>query len=225
MTSPTATEPSARPTVDDCWNRIGVRGDGTCGELTQHVHCRNCPVYAHAAGDLLDVELPPDYLANWTAHVARPKPVLETARLAVVVFRIGDEWLALPSALFQEIANPGSIHSMPHRRQGGVLGLVNVRGELLACVSLRAVLHLPDAPAPAAGGRFMVIQREGHRLVCPVDELHGVARFSEQQPLPVPATLAKAAATYTLALLPWQQKTLGLLDDQLLFYTINRSLA
>ena len=178
-----------------------------------------------AARDLLDVELPADHLANWTAHVARPKPPLEAAALALVVFRIGDEWLALPSALFQEITNPSMIHSMPHRRNGVVQGLVNVRGELLACVSLRAVLNLPDPPAPPVGGRFMVMQREGHRLVCPVDALHGMARFSQHQQMPVPATLAKAAATYTLALLPWQQRTLGLLDDQLLFYTINRSLA
>ena len=178
-----------------------------------------------APRDLLDVELPDDHLANWTAHVARPKPAVEPTPLALVVFRIGDEWLALPSALFQEITNPSMIHSMPHRRNGMVQGLVNVRGELLACVSLRAVLHLPEPQAPAVGGRFMVMQREGHRLVCPVDALHGMARFSEHQRLPVPATLAKAAATYTLALLPWQHKTLGLLDDQLLFYTINRSLA
>src|SRR4029077_5730556 len=44
--------PAARPdgaammpalVVDDCWNRIGVRGDASCPELKHHVHCRNCP--------------------------------------------------------------------------------------------------------------------------------------------------------------------------------------
>ena len=34
---------------DACWRRIGVAGDRTCPELAQHVHCRNCPVYAGAA--------------------------------------------------------------------------------------------------------------------------------------------------------------------------------
>ena len=43
--------------------------------------------------------------------------------------------------------------------------------------------------------------------------------------MPVPATAAKAAATYATALLSWRQKSVGLLDPQLLFHTINRSLA
>lgn len=222
---------TARPSIDDCWNRIGVRGDSSCPELEQHIHCRNCPVYATAAVDRLDADLPADHLARWSSHVAQVKPVVEIDRQAVVVFRIGDEWLALPSLLFKEIATRGVIHSVPHRRNGVVLGLTNIRGELLACVSLREVLSLPAAKAgkrdqhQTAAGRFMVIQREGNRVVCPVDEMHGILRFHRRQQLPVPATLAKATATYTLALLPWQEKTVGLLDDQLLFYTLDRSLA
>ena len=44
--------------VDDCWNRIGIRGDQSCPKLPEYVHCRNCPVYASAARRLLD-RLPP----------------------------------------------------------------------------------------------------------------------------------------------------------------------
>ncbi|NMG76936.1 chemotaxis protein CheW [Aromatoleum diolicum] len=233
MSKPSATALDAsRPTINDCWNGIGVRGDSSCPELKKYIHCRNCPVYATAAVDLLDAELPADHLAHWTSHVAQAKPLVEIDRQAVVVFRIGDEWLALPSILFKEIANPGVIHAVPHRRNGVALGLANIRGELLACVSLREVLSLQAAKEGkrdnhhAAGERFMVIQRDGNRLVCPVDEVHGILRFHRRQQIPVPATLAKATATYTLALLPWQQESsVGLLDDQLLFYTLNRSLA
>ena len=32
--------------IDDCWNRIGVHGDKSCPLLDEHVHCRNCAVYA-----------------------------------------------------------------------------------------------------------------------------------------------------------------------------------
>src|SRR2546422_1979826 len=35
-----------------------------------------------------------------------------------------------------EVAERRVIHSLPHRRTGIVLGVVNVRGELLVCVSL-----------------------------------------------------------------------------------------
>ena len=53
---------------------------------------------------------------------------------------------------------PGSrpnrlIHSLPHRRQGIVLGLVNVRGELLICVSLARLLGIVPDPHPPSRGR------------------------------------------------------------------------
>lgn len=232
MKKPSATAPvSSRAAIDDCWNRIGVRGDASCPELKKHVHCRNCPVYAAAAVDLLDIELPADYLARWTSHVAQAKVPAETDTHSVVMFRIGDEWLALPTVLFKEIAGIGAIHRVPHRRNGVALGLTNIRGELLVCVSLREVLGLQQASARkrdkqrAADGRFLVLQHENSRVVCPVDEVHGIRRFHAREQLPVPSTLAQATATYTLALLPWQKKSVGLLDAQLLFYTINRSLA
>lgn len=222
---------SSRAAINDCWNKIGVRGDSSCPELKKYIHCRNCPVYSTAAVDLLDIDLPADHMARWTSHVAQAKVLAEIDTHAVVVFRIGNEWLALPTILFKEIASVGAIHSVPHRHNGVVLGLANIRGELLACISLRELLGLEQAGERkrdkhhAAAGRFMVLQREGSRVVCPVDEVHGIQRFNAREQTPVPATLAKATATYTLALLPWQQKSVGLLDDQLLFYTINRSFA
>jgi len=220
-----------RSVINDCWNKIGVRGDSSCTELKKYIHCRNCRVYSAAAVELLDTDLPADHMTRWTRHVAQKKALTELDTHSVVVFRIGDEWLALPTILFKEIASIGAIHSVPHQHNGVVLGLTNIRGELLVCVSLKELLGQQQASERkrdkrhAVDGRFMVIQREGGRIVCPVDEVHGVWRFNPHEQLPVPATLAKATATYTLALLPWQQKSVGLLDDQLLFYTINRSFA
>lgn len=220
-----------RAAIDDCWNRIGVRGDSSCPELEQHIHCSHCPVYSTAAADLLDTGTPSDYVDFWTQQLAQEKTLTELDTHSIVVFRIGDEWLALPTTLFKEIAGIGPIHSVPHRRNGVVLGLVNIRGELLVCVSLREVLGLAQAGERkrdkhhVTAERFMVIQHEDSRAVCPVDEVYGIRRYHPRDLMPVPATLAKAAATYTLALLSWQQKSVGLLDDQLLFYTLNRSLA
>jgi len=57
----------------DCWNKIGVSGDGTCGELVKFVHCRNCPVYSAAGAMLLDREPPAGYRKRWTEHFAIEK--------------------------------------------------------------------------------------------------------------------------------------------------------
>src|SRR5690348_1829413 len=90
--------------LKDCWNRIGVRGDSSCPELERHVHCRNCPVYSSAATRLLDAQLPAGHLEEWTAHVARRPETAAAAVQSVVIFRLGAEWLALPTGVFREVA-------------------------------------------------------------------------------------------------------------------------
>lgn len=231
MTQSTVTAMSAPTrTIQDCWNRIGVRGDRSCPELKRHVHCRNCPVYSAAATRLLDGELSADYIAAWTAHFAEEKAVDELGTDSIVIFRIGSEWLALPTRVFVEVADVRAVHSLPHRRSAVILGLTNVRGELLICVSLGTALGLetvaekPDQRR-TVHKRLLVIQSEACRLVFPVDEVCGVQRFHASELGEVPATVAGAAATYTKAILPWKGKSVGCLDEQLLFYTLNRSLA
>jgi chemotaxis-related protein WspD len=214
----------------DCWNKIGVRGDSSCPELKQAVHCRNCPVYSAAAVNLLDAEIPADYRADSTQQIARAKTVIELDTHSAVVFRLGTEWLALETTVLLEIASLRTIHSIPHRRDGVLLGLVNIRGELLACFSLRKVLDLEPAeelkqPKTRVNGRLLVIQHDGSRAVCPVDEVYGIDRFHPRELTAVPATIAKAAASYTRSMLSWRDESVGLLDNELLFSTVNRSLA
>ncbi|MBI3900007.1 MAG: purine-binding chemotaxis protein CheW [Gammaproteobacteria bacterium] len=212
--------------IDDCWNKIGVHGDSSCPQLAQHIHCRNCPVFAAAATELLDGELPADYLQEWTRHFAQSQQIGQLNTESAVIFRIGVEWLALPTALFNEVAEHRAIHVLPHRRSSMILGLANVRGELLICVALDQTLGLEVvAESKRERQRLLVTSHEGNRLAFPVDEVHGTHRFHPQELMSVPATVAKATATYTKAILPWQQKSVGLLDHQLLFYTLNRGLA
>jgi chemotaxis-related protein WspD len=216
---------------DACWNIIGVRGDGSCLELERYVHCRNCPVYAEGALAVLDGDAPADYRQEWTNHVARAKRGADGETQTVVVFRIGPEWLALPMRAVTEVADLRPIHSLPHRRSDVVLGLANVRGELLVCVSLGQVLGL-EQPAEAnreirrgAHPRLLVIRHDNVRSACPVDEVHGVHRVRSREMKDVPTTVARATATYSKAVLSWKGVSVGLLDDELLCYTLQRSVA
>ena len=215
--------------IADCWNKIGVHGDGSCRELDEHIHCRNCPTYTAAASVLLDRDLPPAYRDEWTNHFSQERRVEELDTGSIVVFRIGDEWLGLPTAVFSEFVDMRAIHSLPHRRNGVLLGLTNVRGELLVCVSLGKALGIVKetrkTPQRAVYERLVVIRDQDHRIVFPVDEVHGIHRFHPGQLTEAPATVAKATATHTKAMLPWEDQAIGCLDDQLLFYTLNRSLA
>lgn len=220
---------SARPALDDCWNRIGVRGDRSCPELVKHVHCRNCPVQAAAVTTLLDRQVPADHAERWTEQYARPPEVREAGLHPVVVFRVGSEWCALPTTLFLEVATLRPVHSLPHRRSTLVRGLVNVRGELLVCVSVAGALGIDEGASTDPGRqnsrRLLVLSREEQRLVFSVDEVGGPYRYHPRELLPPPATVARAAGTYTKAVFAWREKSVALLDDELLFYTLNRSLA
>ncbi|MBI5769837.1 MAG: purine-binding chemotaxis protein CheW [Verrucomicrobia bacterium] len=207
----------------DCWKRIGTWGDRSCPELKLHIHCRNCPVYSEAAARLLDAPVPEAYLAQNARHYAQAKTVARPGTRSAVIFRLAGEWLALPTAVFREIATPRPVHSLPHRRDRVVLGVANIRGELLVCVSLAAALGIPGQ-APA-GLRLAVMAREGARFVFPADEVAGLHRFDDADLAPVPATLAHAQAVYTRGILGWNGRPVGVLDDQLLFHTLNRSLA
>ena len=127
----------------DCWNKIGVMGDSSCGELAQVVHCRNCPVYSAAGARLLDRPLPADYRREWTEHFSRAKAPATQGKISAVIFRIGQEWLALPTRVFQEITERRVIHSLPHRRNGIVLGLINIRGRIADLCFTGAIVGHP----------------------------------------------------------------------------------
>src|SRR5206468_4157321 len=141
------------------------------------VHCRNCPVYSHAGARLLSRALPPGYQREWTAHFARKKALATPGKISTLLFRLSNEWLALPTQAFQEVAERRLIHSLPHRRQGIVLGLANVRGELVICVSLGRALGvekiLPRQPLRTIYDRLLVANWDGQRLAFPVEEVHG----------------------------------------------------
>jgi chemotaxis-related protein WspD len=216
---------------DDCWNRIGIRGDGSCPELKQHVHCRNCPAYMAAAAILLDRALPDGGAATWHSQSASPERLPMGDAESILIFRIGGEWLGLQSALIREIAEERKVHTLPHQRNDAVLGIVNIRGALVLCMSLARLLKIEK---PAAGEQVrnrnlfipMLVTNHGeHTIVFPVDEVDGVHRFSRSAMTAVPSTVGHTAAPYTKGILPWRDRTVGILDGDLLFYALDRSIA
>lgn len=224
--------PQHRRELDDCWNRIGIAGDRSCTKLDRHIHCRNCEVYSAAARSLLDVDLPAGHLAHWTAHVAQPPEKLERRDESVLIFRSSGEWLALATARCGEVVDGRPLRTLPHRRHPAVLGLANVRGELIVCLSLAALLGL-DTSAEARDGRLLIVNGDDAPTALRVDEVHGTQRFNDSDlaapPGPVAAgaasTPSAAASTNIRAALRWRNHTIGVLDERALFARVARSLA
>jgi chemotaxis-related protein WspD len=212
-----------------CWGKVGVYGDGSCPELRTHFHCRNCPVYSSAGAQLLDRPLPRDYRREWAEHFAQRKPVAAKLNTSVLLFRMGAEWLALPTLAIQEVAERRRIHSLPHRRQQGViLGVANIHGELVICASLGHFLGLEGMPSAGdlrvSCNRLLVAHWDGVRFLFPVHEIHGTHRFDLQDLKAPPFPSTKSHPSYTQGVFYWRQQPVGFLDADLLFPALNRSL-
>lgn len=199
-------------TVNDCWNRIGVNGDRSCAELPQHIHCRNCPVFAAAAQTLFERPAPAGYLAEWTTALGQALPSSECDFVSVVVVRLSDEWLALAAAFLVEVTLPRSIHCVPHRTNRVFRGMVNVRGQLHLCVSLHGVLNI-EAPAADARGLLVVVDYQGERWAFLVDEVLGVDRIPRRLLRKVPGTLANPVSGVSQAVFTWRERHVGFLDE------------
>lgn len=212
--------------IDDCWNRIGIHGDRSCPLLEEHIHCRNCPVYSAAATSLLDryalTRNDQDYLQGADAQI-------EVSTRSILVFRLGEEWLGLPTRCLVEIAPLQTIHSLPHQRSRALLGVANVRGALVACLSMVDLLGLDPTAAVAPSSRIMprmlIVAAQGGPVVVPVDEVHGIHAIDEQLLDSASTSGTHANARFTRGVLQWKDYSLRLLDEEQLLSAINRSLS
>jgi chemotaxis-related protein WspD len=212
----------------DCWNRIGVGGDGSCPELKAHVHCRNCPVFSSAARAFFDREPPEGYLASWTHTLASPEESIDRDRASIAIFRLHDEWLGMNISSLVEVTTPKPVHRIPHRGNDVLQGLVNIRGQLRLFVSLYGLLGIDvpnawwrdaaDAAGSAAKGRFIVYQAGAESWVFPADETAGVFRISRSQFRGVGSGRTSNGHGFAQAVFrpphdSWKGRTVGYLDE------------
>jgi chemotaxis-related protein WspD len=216
---PSSPDPADRPVGGgDCWHRIGVAGDRSCPELIAFIHCRNCPVFAAAARTFFDRPAPEGYLAEWTRWLADSDglgPRGETWANGDD-FRLGGEWLAFRTRAVAEVTTPRPVHRVPHRSNRVFSGLVNLQGQAQLCVSLHGLLGID---APASSPRLVVLRDRGRAETWAfgADEVLGVQRVPRSQWRGVPSTLANPAVAFSQAVLSWNGRSIGLLDEQRVF--------
>ncbi|WP_095077523.1 chemotaxis protein CheW [Pseudomonas sp. Irchel s3h17] len=210
--------------IDDCWNRIGIHGDKSCPLLSEHIHCRNCAVYSAAATRLLDrYALQQDDEAHSSATVEA-----DVVTRSLLMFRLGEEWLALSTRSLVEVAPLQAIHSLPHQRSRALMGVANVRGALVACLSLVQLLELEVTAGVASTARVMprmlIIAAHGGPVVVPVDEVDGIHAIDERILDRASRSGPQAGAKYTRGVLPFKGHSLRWLDEEQLLSAVTRSL-
>jgi chemotaxis-related protein WspD len=215
--------------IRDCWNVIGVNGDQSCERLQQVVHCRNCEVYAAAALQNLQRPVGEDYKKEWAAHFRQPAIDTRQQNTSCLVFRIGREWLALPTRMFVAVAPSAKPHRLPHRASRGLAGIVNVSGTLYPCMSLAALLGIDESEGQAAThrhtfARLLLTKWEEQSYALPVADLHGMLRYASSEVQAPAATINKGLSRFLTGVITHDDMRIGMLDEALIGYQLARTL-
>ncbi|VVD62411.1 chemotaxis protein CheW [Pandoraea terrigena] len=184
------------------------------------------------AAELLDrLPVVPVDPAPWRAVAGNEAAARGTPLL---LFRLADEWLALPASAIESVAPMCGWHSVPGHRQPACLGLVNLRGALIPCVSLSALLGVqpaqqaqatPSNPLRAGTSRLLALRHGHHLSAFPVAEVHGTVTPARQALGAVPSTALGASDGLAVAVLPWREHVVGVLDPLRVGAAFDRSLA
>lgn len=182
------------------------------------------------ANKLLERVPEADYIQTWTQLVMQEKRdgVPEKKEGNLVVFRLLNEWFALPTYLFSEVTELKKIHKIPHKDSRLLLGAVNMKGCLRLVFNLHEALevgqfHYDDLESSEK--RLVAVQKEGEDWIFPVDEISKIVTYDPHAVENVPVTVSKSFANYLKGVITFDNRRLGLLDDALLFADLKRSLA
>ena len=167
-----------------------------------------------------------DYITQWKARFAREKAERHDGKTSVVLFRMGRNWFGLATQIFREIAEPRPVRRIPHRTNSVLLGLMNVRGALHLCVNFQTLLKLDPQQMPeqtvqnlSAFRRIVVIEKEGNAWAFQVDQIHSLYRVSASD-----VVAFSDPEKISRGIIEWQGKTVDLIDENLLFERLARSL-
>ena len=212
---------------NDCWNSIGVWSvqSERCSRLQQVIHCQNCDVYKQAGRSRLSQQADSDYLQEWSDNLAQKPAEEDLDEQSAIVFRLGDEIYALSTGVLNDVAHPRQPHRIPHRSNHVLSGLVNIRGELVLCISLTGLLGLRrQQETEIETGRMIVAQFDELTIAFLVDQVDGIRRYASHAVQEPPATLARQNGNYIQGLLDSPDGQIGLLNHQLIQTTMNRLL-
>ena len=162
--------------------------------------------------------------------------------VSVLIFRLNREWLAFTTRAVVETTLIQPVHRVPHRSNDVLRGLVNLRGQLQLCFSLYGLLGVEDSsskvdfPIEATRGGAGSLGLDGARRAAvadrlivlrdrersevwafTADEVHGVEQIPRSDLRSVPSTLSNPAVSFSQAVISWNGRSVGFLDDQRVF--------
>ena len=204
-----------------------MNGDRTCPELEEHVHCRNCPVFARAARGFFDRGRPRGISPSGPSCSAGPVERGPTDAASLLVFRLGRR-VAGAGALGRRRGDrapagpPG-----PPPDQPGLLGPGEPPGAVAALrLAPRPARRRPARPGGPPAGEPPA-GRDPPRTRSPGPSRPrrwpASSRVPRDRLQKVPSTLANPAGSFGRAVFAWGDgRSVDVLDEPRVFAALRR---
>jgi purine-binding chemotaxis protein CheW len=143
-------------------------------------------------------------------------------QIRVCLFSIGEDTYAIPVEALTEIIIPQKIFPVP-TTPGHVLGVINLRGNIIPIVDIRPVLALPQRNA---SGQIAILKHHQVPLGIVVDAVVEIASISKSRFLEVPAEHAmqtqagKSRSRFLRSIIQREDGAIALLDIEKVFNEI-----
>jgi len=165
------------------------------------------------------------YRALWTEQISQPKREHNRDGELVLIFRIGEDLLALPTAHLQTVRPPVAIHRIPHRPRP-ICGLANVDGMLAICVCLGTLIQRPPADPDSPTAKLIMLgESEQTHWAFIADEVLIMHRLDSETIQTLPVTVSQSPTQRTRMLFEYDNQHVALLDAERIQQAIERSLA
>jgi len=173
--------------------------------------------------------MPIEFIEEATKNLSSIKEKEIEDYLSVIIFRVEKEWLAFKTIYLQETTSIRPVHRVPFRTNNVFMGVANINGELLLCISLARLLeYAPDEEKVQQDQRIyrrmIVINKNGERYVFPVDEVLGIYRIPINDIEEPPVTLTKSPSTFIEGIFNLQDNKVGLLNEDSFLQALKRSI-
>jgi purine-binding chemotaxis protein CheW len=133
----------------------------------------------------------------------------EQERVPYLGFFLGAEVYGLPLQQLREVARLTRLRPIPGT-PASIAGLVNLRGEIVCALDVRAILGLP--PAPVAPGFLVALRGFPDPLGLVVDAIADIYSIDPGQIEPPPATWPAERAAFFVGTTRVAEGLMGLLD-------------
>lgn len=151
-----------------------------------------------------------EFRARARALAPRGTDADTAGHVPMAVARLDGEFFGVELDVLQEFSPLRSLTRVPCCPPH-IVGLINLRGEIITLVDVRPTLQIQRA-GDTPGAQVMVVDTGERRVGVPVDEVLDVIYLGPADVAPVPAALEAVGHQYLKGMAPYGSRMLGILD-------------